>query len=123
MTVATLAGAPEIENAGFVFRPLAVPSRGSTELAVWSVEASPGARSETHTVDKEEVFVLQEGSATVLIGDREHVLGPGDTAIAPPHTPLRLSNPGERPARLLVCTSKGILGTLNGKTISPPWAQ
>ncbi|WP_158886388.1 cupin domain-containing protein [Amycolatopsis anabasis] len=123
MTLATLAEAPVFENGGFVFRSLGVPSRGSTELAVWTVEVAPGARSERHTVSREEVFVLQSGSVRIEVGDAVHELGPGDAVIAAPDTPLRLANPGGEAARLTVCTSKGILGTLNGRTIAPPWAQ
>jgi quercetin dioxygenase-like cupin family protein len=123
MTVASLAEAPRFENAGFVFHSLAVPSRGSAELAVWTVEAAAGAASERHTLSREEVFVLQSGRMRGEVGDEVHDLAPGDALIVPPDTPLRLSNPGDQPARLTVCTSKGMLGTINGRTIAPPWAQ
>jgi quercetin dioxygenase-like cupin family protein len=123
MTLATLAEAPAIENGGFVFRPLAVPSRGSAELAIWSVDVAPGARSEPHTVSREEVFLLRSGRISVEVGDEVHEPSPGDAVIVPPDTHLRLNNIGTEPALLTVCTSKGMLGTLNGKTIAPPWAQ
>ncbi|HEV7979805.1 hypothetical protein [Amycolatopsis sp.] len=45
------------------------------------------------------------------------------TSLQAPDTHLRLSNPGTEPALLTVCTSKGMLGSLNGQTIAPPWAQ
>ncbi|PXY32570.1 cupin domain-containing protein [Prauserella muralis] len=123
MTLVTLAQAPTFTRDGFVFRPLAVPSRGSAELAVWSLEVRPEARSEPHTVDREEVFVLHEGRAVVEVGGVVHELEPGDAAIAAPHTPLRVHNPGPVPARLTVCTSKGIRGTVGDTTIDPPWAR
>lgn len=123
MTLASLSGAPRFEHLGFVFRPLAVPSRGSAELAVWTLEVVPGARSERHTVSREEVFVLQQGAAHIAVGDEVHELVPGDAVIVPPDTPIQLSNPGAAIARLTVCTSKGVLGKVGGKTIEPPWAQ
>jgi quercetin dioxygenase-like cupin family protein len=123
MTLASLAEAPMFENGGFVFRSLAVPSRGSRELAVWTVEAAAGAASERHTLSREEVFVLQSGRMRGEVGDEVHDLAPGDALIVPPNMPLRLSNPHDHPARLVVCTSKGMLGTINGRTIAPPWAQ
>ncbi|MDT7725152.1 MAG: hypothetical protein QOI21_1728 [Actinomycetota bacterium] len=123
MTLATLSEAPTIENAGFVFRPLAVPSRGSRELAIWALEVAPGAQSDAHTASREEVFLLRSGRISVEVGDEVHEPAPGDAVIAPPDTHLRLRNPGSEPAVLTVCTSKGIQGRLNGQTISPPWAQ
>lgn len=123
MALASLADAPKFENSGLVFRPLAVPSRGSTQLAVWTLEVPSGAATERHTVSHEEVFVLQAGEARFEVGDAVHNLKAGDAVIVQPDTPLRLTNPGNAPARLTVCTSKGVLGTLNGKTIVPPWAQ
>ncbi|NIJ13844.1 quercetin dioxygenase-like cupin family protein [Saccharomonospora amisosensis] len=123
MTLATLMDAPTFDIGGFQARSLAVPSRGSTELAVWSLEAAPGAATEWHTVDREEVFVLQEGKVLVEVGEQVHELTAGDAAIATPGVPFRLRNPAAVAARLTVCTSKGMRGTVNGRTIDPPWAQ
>jgi hypothetical protein len=52
MTLASLSEVPTIDNAGSVSRPPAVPSRGSAELAIWSVEVAPGAHSEPRTVNR-----------------------------------------------------------------------
>lgn len=123
MALATLAAAPRFENAGFVFRPLAVPSRGSTELAIWALEASAGAQSERHTVDREEVFVLHEGAVTFEVGEAVHEPARGDAVLVPPGVPLRLLNRSGAAARLTVCTSRGMRGTIGTTTIDPPWAQ
>lgn len=123
LTLITREDAKIFENAGFTFRPLAVPSRGSTELAVWSLTAAPGAASERHSVSREEVFVLHSGRMVAEIGDVRHVLRAGDAVILPPDTPGRLANDGAVAAELTVCTSKGIRGTIGEKTIDPPWAQ
>lgn len=124
MTLATLSGAPTIENPqGFVFRPLAVPSRGSSELAIWLIEVPVGACSEPHTVSREEVFLLRSGRIAIDVGDEVYEPSSGDAVIVQPDTPLRLRNIGEERAVLAACTSRGIRGRMNGQSFSPPWAQ
>jgi quercetin dioxygenase-like cupin family protein len=123
MPLATLADAPTIAHEGLVARPLAVPSRGSTELAIWKLELSPGLAGEPHTVDREEVFVLQQGSLSATVGDDKHELVPGDALIVPPGVMFNLANNGEENAVVTVCSSAGVTASLNGVTIAPPWAQ
>lgn len=55
-----MSDAPSFAADGFVFQPLVVPPRGSTESAVWQVTGRPGARSVLHSMDREEVFVMAE---------------------------------------------------------------
>jgi mannose-6-phosphate isomerase-like protein (cupin superfamily) len=124
MTTANLADAPVFELGGVIFRPLAVPSRGSSELAVWSIEMPPGSSGQEHTVDREEVFVAHSGRIVGVIGGVEHVIEAGDAMILPPHTPFSIRNDSAtEPAAALVCTSAGIKATLGDQTILPPWAQ
>lgn len=123
MPVATLAEAPRFERGGAVFRPLAVPSRGSAELAVWLLELEPGLTGEEHSVSREEVFVLQSGVLELALGGEVHRLAPGDAVIVAPDTLFRLDNPGAEPARATVCTSTGMVGTVGGTTIVPPWTR
>ncbi|MDW5596641.1 cupin domain-containing protein [Conexibacter stalactiti] len=123
MPLATLADAPTFAREGFTFRSLAVPSRGSAELAVWALEAAPGACSEPHSLDREEVFVVAAGTLTATVGDERHALAAGDALIVPPGTPLQLANDGAETARLTVCTSAGMRARLNGEAFTPPWAQ
>ena len=74
MPVATLADAQIFERDGFTFRPLAVPSRGSQELALWALDVAPGAASVAHTVDREELFVVHAAAA---VGHRRRCGPPG----------------------------------------------
>lgn len=76
MPLATLADAPTFSREAFTFRPLAVPSRGSSELAVWALEVAPGAVSEPHSLDREEVFVLHAGALAATVGGERHLLSP-----------------------------------------------
>lgn len=123
MPVVALSEAREFKIGGVVGRPLAVPSRGSTEVAVWQLDVEPGTEGEAHTVSKEEVFVLQAGRMVGRVGGVEEEFGPGDAFIVQAGQSFSIANPGPDPARLIVCTSKGITATLNGQVIDPPWAQ
>ncbi|GAA0395416.1 cupin [Acrocarpospora corrugata] len=124
MSTVTRADAPVFERDGTTIHSLAVPSRGSKELAVWSLEFAPGARSPEHSVDREEVFVVQAGRLLVTIDGVEHAAGPGDALIVPVDTMFWLANGSDTAAaQATVCTSAGIQGTLGGTVISPPWAQ
>jgi mannose-6-phosphate isomerase-like protein (cupin superfamily) len=123
MPVSTLAEAKTIEFHGLTARPIAVPSRGSSELAVWHLRVDPGVRGEEHTVDREEVFVVRSGRLSGTLGGEPCEVGPGDALIVPPGVPFGLGNDGGESAHVLVCTSAGILATLNGQTVAPPWSR
>ncbi|GAA1018531.1 cupin [Acrocarpospora pleiomorpha] len=124
MTTASRAGAPVFEQPGTTIHSLAVPSRGSKELAVWSLEFAPGARSPEHSIDREEVFVVQAGRLVATIDGVAHEAEAGDALIIPVNTLFWLANGSDAEAvRATVCTSAGIQGTLGDTVISPPWAE
>ena len=123
MPVSTLAGAKKIEIPGLTARPMAVPSRGSAELAVWHLEVAPGVRGEEHTVDREEVFVVRAGRLSGTLGGEPCDVGPGDALIVPPGVPFALGNDGGEHAHAVVCTSAGVRATLNGQVVVPPWSE
>lgn len=101
---------------GFEFRSLAVPSRGSSEIALWTVDVPEGGDGTPHTASREEVFYVLSGSVTI----QEQTAGPGDVIVVPANTELSLTG---GPARVVVATSVGIKGTLaDGQTITPPWS-
>jgi mannose-6-phosphate isomerase-like protein (cupin superfamily) len=123
MPVSTFADAKKIEFDGLTAHPMAVPSRGSAELAVWHLELAPGVRGEEHTVDREEVFVVRSGRFSGTLGGEPCEAGPGDALIVPPGVPFALRNDGEEHARAVVCTSAGVRASLNGQTVVPPWSE
>jgi mannose-6-phosphate isomerase-like protein (cupin superfamily) len=124
MPVATLSTANVFALDGFIIRPLAVPSRGSTELALWSVEAAPGAGSVRHSLDHEEVFVVHSGRLTATIAGKDESAAEGDTLIVPADTLFQIRNEGEVTMLATACTTKGLLATVEGEgTFAPPWAQ
>src|SRR6266702_287275 len=48
------------------FTSLATPSRGATDTSVWTVEILPDTPATPHSLTREEVFVVLEGTAAVL---------------------------------------------------------
>lgn len=122
MPVSTLADAKTITFHGLTAHPIAVPSRGSTELAVWHLEITPGSRGEAHTVDREEVFVVRTGRLRTTLGGEQGEIGPGDALIVPKDVPFAIANEEAESAHVLVCTSAGIRATLNGRTVEPAWS-
>lgn len=77
------------------------------QLEVWRVVHEPGSGSgEPMSYGGEEVLLCEEGELTVTLGDREYVIGPGDSLHFKGTTPHRWKNHGARPVRFLV------LGTL-----------
>ncbi len=124
MPVSTLADAEVFARDGFTFRPLAVPSRGSAELAIWALRIGPGAVSEVHSMDREEVFVVVRGKVSATVGGEEVSAGDGDAIIVPAGSALRIRNAcPENPAELTAVTSVGMKATVGGATFPPPWAQ
>src|SRR5262249_9558252 len=94
MPVSTFATARKIELHGLTAHPIAVPSRGSSELAIWHMEVAPGVCGEEHTVDREEVFVLRSGRLSGTLGGEPFEVGPGDALIVPPGVPFAVTNEG-----------------------------
>ena len=119
MPVLSPADARVHEHGGFTFTSLAVPSRGTTELALWTVEVPPGASSELHSMDREEVFWVAAGAVTA---EGVGTAAAGEVLVVPAGTLFRLANPGPEPARLVAVTSAGMRATIGGRTFTPPWS-
>ena len=47
---------------------LAAPSRGASETCVWKLALAPNTPGTPHSVDREEIFVVLAGRATVVLG-------------------------------------------------------
>lgn len=122
MTIAALAAAPEFRNGDSVCRPLATPSRGTIDLAVWRVEMPPGATGKEHTLDREEVFIVETGTLAVTLSGTVSLVDTGSAVIVPPCTPFSASNGSDtEPATLIGCAPAGITATLDALTLTPPW--
>ncbi len=109
---------------GTRFTPLAAPSRGSTTSSVWTVAIDPGPLGQTHQLTVEEVFVVLEGTATVVLGEESATAAAGDAVVVPPDTDFALGSADDVPVRLLcVLPVGGRARTSDGAVFVPPWAQ
>ena len=106
------------------FTSLATPSRGSTETAVWTVEIAPYSPATPHSLTREEIFVVLDGTATVTIGGEHGTATAGDAIVVPAATQFALANDTDTPVRLLCCLPVGGQGVIgDGAPFTPPWAQ
>jgi mannose-6-phosphate isomerase-like protein (cupin superfamily) len=64
-------------------------------LCILFVDADPGEGPGLHKHPYEEVFIVQEGQGTFVLGDEEIEVGAGEIVVAPPDTPHRFVNTGE----------------------------
>jgi mannose-6-phosphate isomerase-like protein (cupin superfamily) len=109
---------------GTRFTSLATPSRGSAETSVWRVELDPDVPGTPHSLTREEVFVVLDGTAAVRIGDERGTAIAGDAIVVPAGIEFELSNGGTHALRLLCCLPVGGQADLgDGTTFTPPWAQ
>ncbi|MGW7444301.1 cupin domain-containing protein [Kitasatospora sp. NPDC054795] len=85
---------------------------------------APGATSEVHGMDREEVFVVIEGKLAATIAGEEVLAAAGDAIIVPAHAVLRLRNAcSQKPARVTAVAGAGMKATVGGASFAPPWAQ
>ncbi len=123
MPVLTAPTSPTHRLHGTAFTSLATPSRGSTDVSVWTVEIEPGTPATPHRLTREEVFVVLSGRAAVRLDDTNALATPGDAIVVPPDTHFELTNIGDVPLRLLCCMPVGGQARLSdGSVITPPWS-
>jgi mannose-6-phosphate isomerase-like protein (cupin superfamily) len=72
---------------------------GGVGVCVIFVDAPPGRGPGLHKHPYDEVFIVQEGQGTFVVGDEELVLKAGDIGIIPAGTPHAFSNTGDGPLR------------------------
>ena len=125
MAVLRAPASPTHDLGGARFTSLATPALGATDTAVWTVEILPGTPATPHSLTREEVFVVLEGTAGVRIGGAPaEEAGAGDAIVVPAGAQFELSNAGVEPLRLLCCFPVGGQARLaDGSTFTPPWAQ
>ncbi len=124
MSIVVAPTRPTHDLGGTRFTSLATPSRGSSETAVWRVEIDPGTAATPHSLTREEVFVVLDGSASVRIGDVSGSAERGDAIVVPAHIDFELSNASDTVLTMLCCLPVGGQALLDGgATFTPPWAQ
>lgn len=115
---------PVFEADGFKVIGQTSPSRGSKEVATWRIEASPKAASRIHRLDREETFLVLEGSVEIESEGRSRTISRGDAAVVPAKVFFRLINSTDETAQLVACLPAGATAeTSEGNAIgTPPWA-
>jgi quercetin dioxygenase-like cupin family protein len=115
---------PTHDLGGTRFTSLATPSRGSTDTSVWIVEILPGIPAAPHSLTRQEVFVVLEGTASVQLAGQADQAAAGDVIVVPAETEFELANAGTGLLRLMCCLPAGGQARLpDGSTFTPPWAQ
>jgi quercetin dioxygenase-like cupin family protein len=124
MAVIPAPAAPTHSLGATRFTSLATPSRGSRETAVWRVEIAPHTPSTPHALTREEVFVVLDGVASVVLDGSRSTASAGDAIVVPAETEFALSNDHDLPLRLLCCLPVGGRGRIDGGApFVPPWAE
>ena len=93
--------APTFELPGVRFTAYAAPSRGSAELCTWQITVAPDQEPASHTLDRDETFLVLEGRLRVTPDGED--LGPGDVVVVPAGETIAVVNPG-------LCPRAGLRG-------------
>lgn len=118
------ADAPTFEIPGLTVTGFAAPSRGARETSTWRLVLAPGAPGALHSCDREEIFVVLEGSARATLGGEVLELAAGDTLIVPANTEFSLANPGTSPCTAIAMLPVGGRAAMPGDApFVPPWAS
>jgi quercetin dioxygenase-like cupin family protein len=117
--------APAFGAGGATITGYASPSRGASEVSLWRIELAAASSSPLHEMDVEEIFLGLDGEATLVAGDRESTVKPGDCLILPARTPFTLTAGADRPFRAVACMAAGGKATMlpDGPSFVPPWAE
>ncbi|HWE64977.1 MAG TPA: cupin domain-containing protein [Chloroflexota bacterium] len=84
---------------------------GDAALSFFLVDVPPGAGPRLHRHPYEEVFVVQEGHATVTVGDDTLQVTGGQIVVVPPGMPHRFVNTGDGPLRQVNIQPAGSMAT------------
>lgn len=76
-------------------RELIGDDHGGVDLSIIFVDAAPGRGPSLHRHDYAEVFIVQEGEATVTAGDETRVVSAGEIVIVPAGVWHAFTNTGD----------------------------
>jgi mannose-6-phosphate isomerase-like protein (cupin superfamily) len=122
MPVVTPSQAPTFDAAGATVTGLASPSRGSIDTAAWRIRLPAEKPSPSHSVSREEIFVVVDGALTAQFHDRDETAEAGGALIVPAGEQFTLVARGG-PAEAVCIMAVGGQATADGATFTPPWAQ
>jgi mannose-6-phosphate isomerase-like protein (cupin superfamily) len=70
-------------------------------ISLFLDESEPGQGPRLHRHAYDETWVIQEGTITFQVADRQFKAGPGDVAIIPPGVPYKFTNDGPGRSRIV----------------------
>jgi mannose-6-phosphate isomerase-like protein (cupin superfamily) len=74
---------------------------GDTPISFFWVQAEPGGGPPLHIHPYEEIFVVQEGHATIIVGDSTIEVDGGHIVIGPANVPHKFINSGDGLLRMV----------------------
>ncbi|WCD91060.1 hypothetical protein KPP03845_200021 (plasmid) [Streptomyces xanthophaeus] len=102
---------------------LAAPSRGSAELSTWTVSMESGATGPEHSITREQVWTVTEGSLEVTCEGDTHKVLAGQSLILPPGLVRRVHAPEQAEAHVAMrCDGLASVPGTEG-TRELPWAR
>jgi quercetin dioxygenase-like cupin family protein len=108
---------------GSTFGSYVAPSRGSAQLCAWRLTVPAGNQGVAHRPNREEVLLLLDGALTITLDGRLTDLQPGDVALVPAGTEVRVDG-GPSVATAWVTTTPGFEAVMaDGSRLAPPWAK
>lgn len=76
--------------------------RPSVELWKWEMHPGEPHQSESHTTGTKEIAYVEEGTLTLSVDGREHLIGAGTAAVFPGDRPHAYGNDGETVCRFIL---------------------
>jgi quercetin dioxygenase-like cupin family protein len=108
---------------GVIFTPVAAPSRGTTENAVWRTRVEPHQTGALHHMTREEIIVGLSGAAEIRLDGERHRLAPGDAFAVPAFTDFVLECAGDVPFEAMVVLPAGGRAVIGGQpSFQPAWS-
>ncbi len=114
--------AEPFEVHGSRFESFVSTARGGDGLCAWRLVVAPGSEGVSHRPSHEEVILLLEGHATVVIDGASVAVKGGDVVHVLAESELTI-NGGPEGATAWVTTSAGLTAQVGETRMSPPWAQ
>src|SRR3954447_6464691 len=89
----------ELPASGQFSREFIGADHGGTGISIIFVEAAPGRGPSLHRHEYAEVFIVQEGRATLRVGEQELEIEAGQLVVVPAGVPHGFTNSGDGPLR------------------------
>jgi quercetin dioxygenase-like cupin family protein len=122
MPVVSSQNAPVFQAGETTITGLASPSRGARDVAAWKVRFAPNFPSPTHSLTREETFLVLTGSVTACFSDHFETAGPGDVLMIPAGADFSLVA-REGPAEAICMMPVGGQAVTAQGAFTPPWAE